>query len=64
MVDAGGKGFLIILEGMLDSMRGVPVPEGDTDPVEEKANFNALSEEEITFTFDTVFIVRKTPHRL
>ena len=62
VVDAGGKGFLIILQGMLDSMRGLPVPEGDTSPVEEKANFNALSEEEITFTFDTVFIVRKTPH--
>ncbi len=54
VVDAGGKGFLIILQGMLDSMRGLPVPEGDTSPVEEKANFNALSEEEITFTFVTV----------
>ena len=29
VVDAGGKGFLVILQGMLDSLRGVPMPEGD-----------------------------------
>ena len=62
VVDAGGKGYLIILQGMLDEMRGVPVPEGEEEPaaVKEKADFANLSDEEITFTFDTVFIVRKT----
>ena len=61
VVDAGGKGFLVILQGMLDEMRGLPVPtgEGDAEPVKEKADFATLSDEEITFTFDTVFIVRK-----
>ena len=62
VVDAGGKGFLIILQGMLDELRGVAAPEEDGDalPVKESADFAALSDEEITFTFDTVFIVRKT----
>ena len=27
VVDAGGKGFLVILQGMLDSLRGEPMPE-------------------------------------
>jgi hypothetical protein len=61
VVDAGGKGFLIILQGMLDELRGVPMPEADQETnLQEKADFAALTDEEITFTFDTVFIVRKT----
>ena len=64
VVDAGGKGFLIILQGMLDQLQGKPMPElGGEEPEEEKADFGALSAEEITFAFDTVFIVRKpSPH--
>jgi DAK2 domain fusion protein YloV len=62
VVDAGGKGYLLILEGMLAEMRGEPMPASSEEPVEEKhkADFNALSAEEITFAFDTVFIVRKS----
>ena len=67
VVDAGGKGFLVILQGMLDSLRGVPMPEGDSEgeaKVESKTDYAAIAAEEITFTFDTVFIVRKTsPHK-
>ncbi len=60
VVDAGGKGYLLILEGMLAEMRGEPMPEPEEEPQsKEKADFAALSEEDITFTFDTVFIVRK-----
>ena len=61
VVDAGGKGFLIILQGMLDELQGVSMPEaGEEEPAaEEKADFGALSAQEITFAFDTVFIVRK-----
>ena len=59
VVDAGGKGFLVILQGMLDELRGVPMPEDGGAAAEEKADFAALTDEEITFTFDTVFIVRK-----
>ena len=61
VVDAGGKGYLLILEGMLAEMRGEPMPEvAEESAGQEKADFAALSEEDITFTFDTVFIVRKT----
>ncbi len=65
VVDAGGKGFLCILQGMLDELRGVPAPveEDDSLPAKESADFAALSEEDITFTFDTVFIVRKTVNK-
>ena len=65
VVDAGGKGYLIILQGMLDEMRGIPAPAEEDDELpsaKEKADFSTLSDEEITFTFDTVFIVRKTTH--
>ncbi len=65
VVDAGGKGFLTILQGMLDELRGLPLPEEEDGglPVKESADFAALSEEDITFTFDTVFIVRKAAGR-
>ena len=61
VVDAGGKGFLIILQGMLDELQGKPMPETGEEaaPVEEKADFGAMSAQDITFAFDTVFIVRK-----
>ena len=59
VVDAGGKGYLIILEGMLRSLRGEAVPEVE-EAAEEKADFAAIGDEDITFAFDTVFIVRKT----
>ena len=60
VVDAGGKGYLIILDGMLRCLRGEELPEvKEETEVKEKADFAAL-EDEITFTFDTVFIVRKT----
>ncbi len=58
VVDAGGKGYLVILEGMLRALRGEDIPEGE-QAASGKADFAAISEEEITFTFDTVFIVRK-----
>lgn len=60
VVDAGGKGYLIILEGMLRALQGEAVPEVNDEPEQEKADFGMISDEEITFTYDTVFIVRKT----
>ena len=59
VVDAGGKGFLLILGGMLSALRGEERPELTEENAQEKADFAMLSEEDITFTFDTVFIVRK-----
>ena len=61
VVDAGGKGFLLILEGMLSELRGEPMPElAESAAPAAKADFAALSADEIPFAFDTVFIVRKT----
>ena len=60
VVDAGGMGYLVILEGMLACLRGEPMPETAEEEGPKKADFSALTDEEITFTFDTVFIVRKT----
>ena len=60
VVDAGGKGYLVILEGMLASLRGEALPEiPEEEPAEQKADFQVFSDQEITFAFDTVFIVRK-----
>ena len=60
VVDAGGKGYLLILEGMLAELRGEPMPEAaEEEPQKAKADFDVFSTEEITFAFDTVFIVRK-----
>ena len=58
--DAGGKGYLIILDGMLRALRGEELPQVEEDEkAQDKADFGALSLEDITFTYDTVFIVRK-----
>ncbi len=61
VVDAGGKGYLVILKGMLASLRGETLSEEDFAAlnVREKADFAAIGDEDITFAFDTVFIVRK-----
>ncbi len=61
VVDAGGKGYLIILEGMLRSLRGEEIPDANLPAdTKDKADFASIGDEDITFAFDTVFIVRKT----
>ncbi len=60
VIDAGGKGYLVILTAMLQSFRGqFELSDTPAAPVQEESVFSGLSEEEITFAFDTVFIVRK-----
>ena len=61
VVDAGGKGYLLILEGMLAALRGEPLPEVSEESASQESSidYGAIAAEEITFTFDTVFIVRK-----
>ena len=65
VVDAGGKGFLVILQGMLDELRGEPMPlDGEeAGAAGARTDYAAIAAEEITFTFDTVFIVRKEEGR-
>jgi len=61
VVDAGGKGYLIILGAMLASLRGEVVSQEDSGPRDyaESSVFGVTDTEDITFAFDTVFIVRK-----
>ena len=63
VVDAGGMGFMTILKAMLASLRGeVTAPVRAAKPkaqVEEKTAFEVFGTEDITFAFDTVYIVRK-----
>ena len=60
VVDAGGKGWLVALEAMLASMRGqeIQAPVG-TEEVKDKADFSQISDEEITFTYCTEFIISR-----
>lgn len=59
VVDAGGMGFCLILRGMLESLRGNDIVCEDTGATNEEADFGIFDSENITFAFDTVFIVRK-----
>ena len=59
VVDAGGMGFCLILRGMLESLRGNDTVCEDAGETNEEADFSIFDSEDITFAFDTVFIVRK-----
>ena len=61
VVDAGGKGWVVVLEAMLCALRGedIVVPEGMQTDVKEQANFADFDEEDITFTYCTEFIISR-----
>ena len=61
VIDAGGKGYCVILTAMLQAFRGEFVmPEEGSAPSEgTESVFSAVSLDDITFAFDTVFIVNK-----
>ncbi len=67
VVDAGGRGFVIILEGMLSVFKdGVIIKSTASSVAEEESeseSFNAAGEfeTEITFTYCTEFIVNRNP---
>ena len=61
VVDAGGKGFVLILEAMKAAMLGNPVVAEDNGSAEEETQV-AVDMSNFTFTYDTVFIVRKGEH--
>ncbi len=60
VVDAGGKGLLVILSGMLACLRGEAIAETE-EPLQtrQKADFAAFDGQDTAFAFDTVYIVRK-----
>lgn len=60
VVDAGGFGFLTILEGMLDALRGIHKERKAAEPTTKAAaDFGAISDEDITFTYCTEFIAER-----
>jgi len=69
VIDAGGMGYLLILKGMLDELRGLPLPVG-AEPVQQKkvSAFQTFSTEEIIFGYCTEFICsrdnKKDPEKL
>ena len=63
VVDAGGMGYVTILEAMLASLRGEMVASENgvtATAVNDHADFAVFDTGEIEFAYDTVFIVRKT----
>ena len=58
VVDSGGKGYVMILEGMLRALRGEVIETPANEKEEESsADFASFSEEDITFTYCTEFII-------
>lgn len=60
VVDAGGMGWLLVLEAMMAALHGEDF-EAPTDggPVRESADFSAFNTEDITFGYCTEFIVSR-----
>ena len=63
VVDAGGKGYLIIFEGMLAALQGKPLPEvsldADSEP-EKVSAFEQFDTDDIRFSYCTEFIVERS----
>ena len=61
VVDAGGKGWLVALEGMLCALRGedIVAPETGSEETHEQASFSDFDTDEITFTYCTEFIISR-----
>ncbi len=60
VVDAGGKGFLVILQGMLDELKGKKAPKEEAapapQPTKEKADFASFETGDIKYGYCTEFI--------
>ena len=62
VVDAGGKGWLLVLEAMNAALQGedIVVPEGGVVEAKEQADFDDFSDEDITFAYCTEFIISRS----
>ena len=61
VVDAGGRGWVVALGGMLKALRGedVVAPESTEKESSEQASFSDFNTEDITFTYCTEFIISR-----
>jgi len=69
VVDAGGKGYLLILEGMLRALRGEEIGAPDLSAMDvHTVDFSDFDHEDITFTYCTEFLInrenKRDPHAL
>ena len=65
VVDAGGYGYLLMMEAMLGYLKGEVIVSAAPAPAaaKPKADFTAFNTEDITFTYCTEFIVRRENNR-
>ena len=61
VVDAGGRGWVVALGGMLKALRGedIVAPETTAQEPSEQASFSDFNTEDITFTYCTEFIISR-----
>ena len=61
VIDAGGMGWITVLEAMLSALRGedIVAPESGTEAPKEKADFSDFATEDIKFGYCTEFIVSR-----
>ena len=61
VVDAGGKGWLLVLEAMMSALKGeeIVAPDSVAVPVNDQADFSSFDTEDITFTYCTEFIISR-----
>lgn len=61
VVDAGGFGFLTIFKGMFDAFRGIHKERviEEAPAAKSAADFSAIADEDITFTYCTEFIAER-----
>ena len=63
VVDAGGQGYVVILTAMLQCLRGEFVAKAPVPETKDRADFDRIDDEEITFTYCTEFIVARERDR-
>ncbi len=61
VVDAGGKGWVLVLEAMEASVKGNPVVrEAPSEDIDGAAVFSAIDDEEILFAYCTEYIINRS----
>ena len=63
VVDAGGQGYVVILNAMLLCLQGKFEAKAPAAETKTSAEFSAINDEEITFTYCTEFIVAREKQR-
>jgi len=64
VIDAGAKGYLYMLDGMLKAMRGIVIGKSESgESLQGKADFAQFEHEDITFTYCTEFMIERTTEK-